>query len=44
MVIDFAMSRLRRTLGRVNEHWLLGTMLALLHVAIWWDFASPLSR
>ncbi len=38
------MSRLRRTLNRINEHWLLGTMLALLHVAIWWDFASPLSR
>lgn len=30
-------------LTRVYEHWVLGAMLLLLHVAIWWDFGSALS-
>ncbi len=38
------MPRLRDALTRTNEHRLLGTMLALLHLSIWWDFDSPLSR
>ncbi len=41
---DAAIAVARRPLVRLNEHWLLAFMLALLHVAIWWDFGGPLSR
>ena len=38
------MARLEFLLHKRFEHQILALMLATLHLALWWDFGSPLSR
>ena len=38
------MARLRFLIDRRFEHQILALMLASLHLALWWDFGSALSR
>jgi signal transduction histidine kinase len=44
MKIDRNTRRFYRLILAREDHWVLAAMLIFLHVAMWWDFPSPLSR